>query len=95
MGGGGRAGAAYDSGVTMDAGALEPMITYGTNPGMGVAITAPIPDPARVADPMARDSIAKALKYMGLEGIRQRNYTVDMAYRSAAAHVVGVSSASR
>jgi 3-isopropylmalate/(R)-2-methylmalate dehydratase large subunit len=61
-------GAAYDAGVTMDAGALEPMITYGTNPGMGVAITAPLPDPAQVADPMARDSIAKALKYMGLEG---------------------------
>jgi 3-isopropylmalate/(R)-2-methylmalate dehydratase large subunit len=61
-------GVAYDSGVTMDAGALEPMITYGTNPGMGVAITAPLPDPAQVADPMARDSIAKALKYMGLEG---------------------------
>jgi 3-isopropylmalate/(R)-2-methylmalate dehydratase large subunit len=61
-------GAAYDAGVTMDAGALEPMITYGTNPGMGVAITAPLPDPALVADPMARDSIAKALKYMGLEG---------------------------
>ena len=52
----------------MDAGALEPMITYGTNHGMGVAITAPLPDPALVADPMARDSIAKALKYMGLEG---------------------------
>jgi 3-isopropylmalate/(R)-2-methylmalate dehydratase large subunit len=50
------------------AGALEPMITYGTNPGMGVPITAPLPDPAPVADPMARDSIAKALKYMGLEG---------------------------
>jgi 3-isopropylmalate/(R)-2-methylmalate dehydratase large subunit len=61
-------GAAYDSSVTMDAGALEPMITYGTNPGMGVPITAPLPDPAQVADPMARDSIAKALKYMGLEG---------------------------
>ena len=61
-------GAAYDSSVTMDAGALEPMITYGTNPGMGVPITAPLPDPAQVTDPMARDSIAKALKYMGLEG---------------------------
>jgi 3-isopropylmalate/(R)-2-methylmalate dehydratase large subunit len=61
-------GAAYDSSVTMDAGALEPMITYGTNPGMGMPITAPLPDPAQVADPMARDSISKALKYMGLEG---------------------------
>jgi 3-isopropylmalate/(R)-2-methylmalate dehydratase large subunit len=44
------------------------MITYGTNPGMGVPVTAPLPEPSQVADPMARDSIAKALRYMGLEG---------------------------
>jgi len=61
-------GSAYDRSVTIDADALEPMITFGTNPGMGVPITAPVPDPAQVADPMARDSIAKALTYMGLEG---------------------------
>ncbi len=63
-------GARYDHNVVIDAGALEPMITYGTNPGMGVPITAPLPDPSQVADPMARDSIAKALRYMGLEGGR-------------------------
>jgi len=62
------AGAAYGRSVTIDAAGLEPMITYGTNPGMGVPITAPVPDPSQVADPMARDSIAKALRYMGLEG---------------------------
>jgi len=61
-------GAVYDRTVTIDAGSLEPMITYGTNPGMGLPITASLPDPSQVADPMARDSIAKALKYMGLEG---------------------------
>jgi 3-isopropylmalate/(R)-2-methylmalate dehydratase large subunit len=61
-------GAAYDRSVTIDADALEPMITYGTNPGMGMSITASLPNPSDVADPMARDSIAKALKYMGLEG---------------------------
>ena len=44
------------------------MITYGTNPGMGMPIGAPLPDPSQMADPMERDSIAKALKYMGLEG---------------------------
>ena len=43
------------------------MITYGTNPGMGVSITQPLPDPSREADPIQRESIAKALKYMGLE----------------------------
>jgi len=62
------AGATYDRQITIDADALEPMITYGTNPGMGVSINAPLPDPAAVSDPMARDSVAKALAYMGLEG---------------------------
>jgi len=61
-------GAAYDQSVAIDADALEPMITYGTNPGMGMPITAPLPDPAQLADPMQRDSVAKALRYMGLEG---------------------------
>jgi 3-isopropylmalate/(R)-2-methylmalate dehydratase large subunit len=61
-------GATYDRTVTIDADALEPMITYGTNPGMGVTINAALPDPAQLADPMARDSVTKALKYMGLEG---------------------------
>jgi 3-isopropylmalate/(R)-2-methylmalate dehydratase large subunit len=61
-------GATYDRSVTIDAEALEPMITYGTNPGMGVSINQPLPDPAKVSDPMARDSITKALAYMGLEG---------------------------
>jgi 3-isopropylmalate/(R)-2-methylmalate dehydratase large subunit len=60
--------AVYDRSVTIDADALEPMITYGTNPGMGVSINAALPDPAQLADPMARDSVTKALKYMGLEG---------------------------
>src|SRR5438876_6091026 len=54
-------GAVYDRSVTIDADALEPMITYGTNPGMGVPITASLPDSS---DP----SVAKALAYMGLEG---------------------------
>ncbi|HWE48592.1 MAG TPA: 3-isopropylmalate dehydratase large subunit, partial [Bryobacteraceae bacterium] len=61
-------GAVYDRSVTIDANALEPMITYGTNPGMGVSINAALPDPSQLADPMQRDSVAKALRYMGLEG---------------------------
>jgi 3-isopropylmalate/(R)-2-methylmalate dehydratase large subunit len=61
------AGARYDKQITMDAGELEPMITFGTNPGMGIPITAPVPDPGQVADP---ESIRKALRYMDLEGGR-------------------------
>jgi 3-isopropylmalate/(R)-2-methylmalate dehydratase large subunit len=55
------AGAVYDREERFDGSALEPMITYGTNPGMGVSITAPVPDGS---DP----NVAKALAYMGLEG---------------------------
>src|SRR5438477_8057380 len=39
-------GAVYDRTITIDADALEPMITYGTNPGMGMAITAALPEPS-------------------------------------------------
>jgi 3-isopropylmalate/(R)-2-methylmalate dehydratase large subunit len=59
-------GARYDKSVTLDAGALEPMITYGTNPGMGMPVTGRIPDPAEAADPVQRRAREKALAYMGL-----------------------------
>jgi 3-isopropylmalate/(R)-2-methylmalate dehydratase large subunit len=59
-------GAAYDRSVTLDAGSLEPMITYGTNPGMGLPITASVPDPDRSADRATRQALAKALAYMDL-----------------------------
>jgi len=62
------AGAVYDKQITIDADRLEPMITYGTNPGMGIPITAAVPDPAKIADPLERESVEKALRYMGLEG---------------------------
>ncbi len=62
------AGATYDHEVTIDADRLEPMITYGTNPGMGVAITASLPDPSSMSDPAERESLVKALRYMDLEG---------------------------
>jgi len=61
-------GAVYDNQITIDADRLEPMITYGTNPGMGIPITALVPDPSRIADPLQRESVEKALRYMGLEG---------------------------
>ncbi len=60
-------GATYDKSITIDASALEPMITFGTNPGMGIPITAPVPDPSGVSDPLERESLAKALRYMDLE----------------------------
>ena len=61
-------GAAFDRDITIDGDALEPMITWGTNPGMGIPITGLIPDPSKGVDAMERESLAKALAYMGLEG---------------------------
>ncbi len=59
-------GAEFDKRIDIDAGALEPMITFGTNPGMGIPITAPVPDPASVKDPVERETLGKALRYMDL-----------------------------
>ena len=59
-------GAAYDKSIYIDAAALEPMITFGTNPGMGIPITSAVPDPAAIADPTERETLAKALRYMDL-----------------------------
>jgi 3-isopropylmalate/(R)-2-methylmalate dehydratase large subunit len=59
-------GAKFDKTIYIDAGALEPMITFGTNPGMGISITAPVPDPAGISDPLERESLGKALRYMDL-----------------------------
>jgi len=60
-------GASYDRTITIDVSELEPMITYGTNPGMGVPISKPVPDPGSIADANQRSSIQKALDYMQLE----------------------------
>jgi 3-isopropylmalate/(R)-2-methylmalate dehydratase large subunit len=58
--------AVFDRDVSLDASDLVPMITYGTNPGMGMRIDERIPDPARIGDPSKRAALAKALAYMDL-----------------------------
>jgi 3-isopropylmalate/(R)-2-methylmalate dehydratase large subunit len=60
-------GATYDRTIAIDAGALEPMVTYGTNPGMGIPITARVPSPESQPDPSARRALEKALEYMDLQ----------------------------
>ena len=60
-------GATYDKTVTLDASKLTPMITYGTNPGMGMSITDRVPDPDRFTDPDQKSALDKALRYMGLQ----------------------------
>ena len=61
------AGASFDHELSLDANELTPMITYGTNPGMGIAIDAPVPTLSQMADPAARATLDKALAYMNLQ----------------------------
>ena len=60
-------GVPFDKSIDIDANALEPMITYGTNPGMGLPITAPVPDPADAVDLTQRLTLQRALDYMDLQ----------------------------
>ena len=58
--------AVFDKEITYDAADIRPMITYGTNPGMGMAITDAIPSEVSVPE-AGRASYAKSLEYMGFE----------------------------
>ncbi|MGI8782135.1 MAG: 3-isopropylmalate dehydratase large subunit [Acidobacteriota bacterium] len=60
-------GAGYDKSIHLDASRLEPMITYGTNPGMGIPITGTIPDPVSITDSLQKQALEKALVYMNLQ----------------------------
>ncbi|MES0874470.1 3-isopropylmalate dehydratase large subunit [Sinimarinibacterium thermocellulolyticum] len=59
-------GAVFDKVVELDAGDIEPQVTWGTSPEMVGPVSARVPDPARVADPVKRNGMEKALAYMGL-----------------------------
>ena len=59
-------GARFDREVVLDAPALEPMITWGTNPAQAIPVTGAVPDPAQGADPAARATMESALRYMAL-----------------------------
>ncbi len=75
------AGATFDRSVTLDASGLEPMVTYGTNPGMAAPITGRVPDPAEARDPAQRRALEKALAYMGLQpGQALQGQPVDVVF---------------
>jgi 3-isopropylmalate/(R)-2-methylmalate dehydratase large subunit len=61
------AGAAFDAEVTVDASALSPQVTWGTNPGMVAPVTGRVPDPSSLEGPADREAAERALAYMALE----------------------------
>ena len=60
-------GATYDRVVEIDASRLEPVVTWGTNPGMVAPVTGRVPDPASFSQVEEREAAERALIYMGLE----------------------------
>lgn len=59
-------GASYDNSIVLETGDLAPMITFGTNPGMGMKISDRIPEPGKIHDLEERKILEKALAYMDL-----------------------------
>ncbi len=60
------AGAVFDREVSLDAAAIEPMVTWGTSPEDAVAVTGAVPDPAEAASAERREAMTRTLAYMGL-----------------------------
>ena len=65
------ADATFDKVYTYDAADITPMITYGTNPGMGIKITEKVPSLNDMPDASSKAGLSKALEYMDVEGGKQ------------------------
>lgn len=59
--------AAFDKVVHLDAAEIEPQVSWGTSPEMVTNVGDRVPDPANESDPIKREGMERALKYMGLE----------------------------
>ncbi|KAA8723946.1 3-isopropylmalate dehydratase large subunit [Corynebacterium spheniscorum] len=74
-------GAQFDTVVDIDGSALTPFITWGTNPGQGLPLSASVPDPEDFTNDSDKAAAEKALKYMGLTpGTPLRDITVDTVF---------------
>jgi len=74
-------GARFDRDVSLDAGALSPHVSWGTNPGQVASIDANVPSPDDFADATTRQTVVRALEYMGLTpGQRIRDVAVDTVF---------------
>ena len=74
-------GAAFDRTVTVDAAALTPLVSWGTNPGQVVPIGGAVPDPDSIPDGTERAAARRALAYMGLRpGTPMRDIPIDVVF---------------
>ncbi len=74
-------GAVWDREVTIDAATIRPQVTWGTNPAQVTSIDGVVPRADDFDDPTTRDTVARALEYMGLEGgTALRDVAVDTVF---------------
>ena len=74
-------GAVFDKQVTIDASKLSPNVTWGTNPAQVVSLNGLVPTPSDYSDATERDSVTRALEYMGLKaGTAIRDIKVDTVF---------------
>ncbi|MHB1490648.1 3-isopropylmalate dehydratase large subunit [mine drainage metagenome] len=73
--------AVFDAEVTLDASELEPFVTWGTNPGQGLPLSADVPIPEQIADANDRVAAERAIEYMALTpGTPLRDIAVDTVF---------------
>ena len=73
--------ACFDAEIELDAAAVTPFVTWGTNPGQGVPLSGSVPDPTAIADEGERSSAQRALEYMSLSaGQQMRDIAVDTVF---------------
>jgi len=74
-------GAGFDTTVEIDAAALAPFVTWGTNPGMAAPVNGKIPDPDGASSDSERNACLRALEYMALKpGTRIEDIPVDRVF---------------
>ncbi|WP_417521927.1 3-isopropylmalate dehydratase large subunit [Marinobacter sp.] len=74
-------GAVFDKSLSLDAGEVVPLVTWGTSPEMVVPVTEVVPDPEKLDDPIKRAGCERALRYMGLEpGQRMQDIRLDKVF---------------
>jgi 3-isopropylmalate/(R)-2-methylmalate dehydratase large subunit len=75
------AGCSYDARISVDAATIAPQVTWGTSPQDVVGIDGKVPDPSDIADESRRNSMARALQYMGLQpGTRVTDISIDRVF---------------
>ncbi|MCI9888818.1 3-isopropylmalate dehydratase large subunit [Micrococcales bacterium 31B] len=73
--------AVFDAEIDLDASALEPFVTWGTNPGQGLPLSASVPNPEDFTNDVDKTAAANALTYMGLEaGTPLKDISVDTVF---------------